>query len=118
MDARPSRVGLCLFVFITSLALWGCGGDEEPLDEEVTPAAPADPWSGAWGVVTLNGESPPATERQHFLEGDDDVTFTATVAFKPTTMNYSISLLWTANPVCMFQSMISPSKSSGDRCCC
>lgn len=23
-----------------------------------------------------------------------------------------------ANPVCMFQSMISPSKSSGDRCCC
>ena len=22
------------------------------------------------------------------------------------------------NPVCMFQSMISPSKSSGDRCCC
>jgi hypothetical protein len=23
-----------------------------------------------------------------------------------------------ADPVCMFQSMISPSKSSGDRCCC
>ncbi|MEO2005759.1 MAG: hypothetical protein ABGY41_16865 [Candidatus Poribacteria bacterium] len=100
MDARPSRVGLCLFVFITSLVLLGCGGDaEEPLDEDITPSAPVDPWSGAWGIVTVNGLNPAATERQEFLEDGNEATFTATMAFKPNTMKYTIELLWTAQKV-------------------